>query len=191
MPKQELLMEKDDSNTLLALRKLKVDCHYKKSTHFNAARRIKNEGNRFQWALVSGTIFASFSTIMNVGLWNKFPESEGIQVIINILGALGGFLILYTTTFSDYKSKVDLANKHENIANDLNLIFKKIRNNEARFLDELLNDEQLSEALQNMTEQYTMKCSSVPITLDDDFQKARKNFQKGYSSEYTKKELNI
>jgi len=183
--------KKDKSQTLQSLRKLKVDCHYKKSTHFNAARRIKKASNYFQYALVVGTIFASFSTIMNVGLWSEFPNSEGIQVVINILGALGGFLILYTTTFSDYKSKVDLANKHENTANDLNLIFKKIRNEEARFLDKILDDDQLSESLKNLTEQYTMKCSSAPITIDADYHKARKNFNKGYTSEYTEEELNI
>lgn len=183
--------KKEESQILLALRKLKVDCHYKKSTHFNAARRIKNTSNWFQYALIGGTIFASFSTIMNVGLWSKFPDSEGVQVVINILGALGGFLILYTTTFSDYKSKVDLANKHENIANDLNLIFKKLRNDEARFLDKIMNDNQLSESLQNLTEQYTMKCSSAPITIDEDYHKARKNFDKGYTSEYTEEELSI
>jgi hypothetical protein len=181
----------NDRKTVVAFRKLKVDCHYKKSTHFNAARRIKIEGDRFQYALIFGTIAASFSTIMNIGLWNKFPNSEGIQVIVNILGALGGFLILYTTTFSDYRSKIDLANKHENIANDLNLIFKKIRNNEARYLDKLMTDEQLSDVLENLTEQYTMKCSSVPITLDEDFQKARKNFKKGYSSDYSEEELSL
>jgi hypothetical protein len=192
MLKQELLMGKSkESKTLLALRKLKVDCHYKKSTHFNAARRIKIEGDHFQYALIGGTIFASFSTIMNIGLWDKVPNTEWVQVIVNILGALGGFLILYTTTFSDYKSKVDLANKHENIANNLNLIFKQIRNDEARFLDSLISEEQLSDVLLSLTEQYTIKCSNVPITLDEDFEKARNNFQKGYTSEYTKEELNI
>lgn len=111
--------------------------------------------------------------------------------MVNILGALGGFLILYTTTFSDYKSKVDLANKHENIANDLNLIFKKIRNSEAHFIDGLLYDKELITTLQNLTEQYTMKCNSAPITLDSDYLKARKHFEKGYTSQYTEQELNI
>lgn len=177
--------------TLDALRKLKIDCLYKKSTHFNAARRLKTNGDRFKLVLVIGAIAASFSTIMNVGLWDKFPNSEWIQIIVNILGALGGFMILYTTTFSDYKSKIDLANKNENIANDLNLIFKKIRNTEARYIDKLINDKELSDYLQQLTEQYTIRCSNVPITLDEDFKKARKDFKKGYTSEYTEEELNI
>ncbi|MBU2019065.1 MAG: SLATT domain-containing protein [Bacteroidetes bacterium] len=182
---------KTESKTLLALRKLKVDCHYKKSTHFNAARRIKVESDRFQWALILGTIAASFSTIMNVGIWDKFPNSDWLQAIVNILGALGGFLILYTTTFTDYKSKIDLANKHESIANDLNLIFKKIRNSEGRYLDQFITDKEISDELQNLTEQYTMKCSSAPITNDEDYMKAKKNFNKGFTSEYTDDELNL
>ncbi len=178
-------------HTLTALKKLKVDCHFKKSTHFNAARRIKQEGNRFKLSLIIGTLLASFSTIMNVGLWDKLPNTETLQVVVNILGAFGGFLMLYTTTFSDYKSKVDLANKHENIANDLNLIFKTIRNTEANFLDGLCSGEQLSEELQLLTEKYTNKCNSAPITLDEDYIKARNNFTKGFTSEYTEQELSI
>ncbi len=178
-------------HTLTALKKLKVDCHYKKSTHFNAARRIKNEGNRFKISLIIGTLLASFSTIMNVGIWDELPNTQCLQVVVNIFGALGGFLMLYTTTFSDYKSKVDLANKHENIANDLNLIFKTIRNTEANFLDNLCTGEQLSEELQLLTEQYTNRCNSAPITLDEDYVKARNNFTKGFTSEYTEQELNI
>ncbi|WP_425391699.1 SLATT domain-containing protein [Ekhidna sp.] len=180
-----------ESQTLQAVRKLKVDCLYKKSTHFNAARRLKTGSERFRTALIVGTIAASFSTIMNVGIWDKIPgENTWVQVIVNILGALGGFLILYTTTFSDYKNKIDIANKHENIANDLNLIFKRIRNTEARYLDSLINDSGLSDALKQLTEDYTTKCSNAPITADEDFLQAKENFEKGYTAEYTDKELN-
>ena len=42
------------NETLLALQKLKVDCLYKKSTHFNAARRLKNTSNKFKIALIVG-----------------------------------------------------------------------------------------------------------------------------------------
>jgi len=177
--------------TLNALKKLKVDCLYKKSTHFNAARRLKRSGNVFRVFLVAGTVFASFSTIMNVGIWDKIPGNTiNIQVIINILGALGGFLILYTTTFSDYRSRIDTANKHDNIGNDLNLIFKSIRNTEATYLDNLITDEQLLKALNELTIDYTAKCYSAPITEKSDFEQARKDFGEGYLAEYTEQELN-
>lgn len=178
-------------HTLHALKKLKVDCLFTKSTHFNAARRLKAGSDRFRTALIIGTIAASFSTIMNVGIWDKIPgENIWIQVIVNILGAFGGFLILYTTTFSDYKNKIDIANKHENIANDLNLIFKRIRNTEARYLDKLIDNPGLSEALSQLTEEYTFKCANAPITDDEDYLQAKENFDKGYTAEYTDKELN-
>lgn len=178
-------------NTLNALRKLKVDCLYKKSTHFNAARRLKTDSDRFKVALIIGTIAASFSTIMNIGIWDKLPGDTGwIEVVVNILGALGGFLILYTTTFSDYKSKIDTANKHENLANELNLIFKRIRNIESRYLDHLIDDSKLSEYLDLLTNEYIAKCSNAPITTDQDYLKAKENFDKGYTSEYTEQELN-
>lgn len=177
--------------TFEALRKLKVDCLFKKSTHFNAARRIKNGGDRFRWALIVGTIAASFSTIMNVGIWDKIPGANiGFQVVINILGALGGFLILYTTTFSDYKSKIDIANKHESIANDLNFTFKRIRNTEAIYKDGLISDQLLTEHLEQLTQEYINRCNNAPITQDEDFLKARENFQKGYTAEYKENELN-
>ncbi len=179
------------NNTLKALQKLKVDCLYKKSTHFNAARRLKTGSNRFKFTLIAGTIAASFSTIMNIGIWDKIPgDNTWIQIIVNVLGALGGFLILYTTTFSDYKNKIDIANKHENIANNLNLVFKRIRNTEARYLDRLIDDSALSEALTNHTEEYIAKCANAPITDDEDFLQAKKNFEKGYTTEYTNNELN-
>ncbi len=177
--------------TLTALKKLKVDCLYKKSTHFNAARRLKRASNVFRFFLIAGTIFASFSVIMNVGIWDKIPgDTLSIQVIVNVLGALGGFLILYTTAFSDYKSRIDTAAKHDNIGNDLNLIFKRIRNKEAIYQDKLIDNAELQRALEELTGDYTSKCYAAPITDDKDFQKAREDFQKGYLTEYTEEELN-
>ncbi|ULQ50967.1 hypothetical protein [Flavihumibacter fluvii] len=176
--------------TLLALRKLKVDCLYKKGTHSNAARRVLIDSDRFRVALVAGTIFASFSTIMNVGLWDKIPGNHVfIEVAINILGALGGFLILYTTTFSDYKSKIELANKHESISVELNMIFKKIRNTEACFLDSISTEKDLIKELEILTQEYISRCQNAPLTKDEDFQKARANFKNGYSADYSDKEL--
>jgi len=177
--------------TLTALKKLKVDCLYKKSTHFNAARRLKKSSNTFRYFLIAGTILASFSTIMNVGIWDKISGNIlAIQVIVNVLGALGGFLILYTTVFSDYKSRIDNAIKHDNIGNDLNLIFKKIRNTVALYQDQQIDDAELQEALEELTNDYSSKCYAAPITDDQDFQKARNDFEKGYLTEYTEKELN-
>jgi hypothetical protein len=181
----------DAPNTLDALRKLKVDCLYTRSSHFNAARRLKTGGDRFRVALIIGTIAASFSTIMNVGIWDKIPGANvAIQVVVNVLGALGGFLILYTTTFSDYKSKVELAGKHDSIATDLNLIFKRIRNTEANHNDGLLDEQQLCAALDQLTQEYVTKCANAPLTTDEDFQKARDNFKNGYTATYTEEELN-
>lgn len=177
--------------TLTALKKLKVDCLYKKSTHFNAAKRLKKSGNVFRYFLVAGAIFASFSTIMNVGIWDKIPESTlTIQIIVNLLGALGGFLILYTTVFSDYKSKIDTAAKHDNVGNDLNLIFKRIRNTEAIYQDKLMNETELQKTLEELTNDYTSKCYAAPITEKKDYQLARRDFEKGYLTEYTEEELN-
>lgn len=177
--------------TLTALQKLKVDCLYKKSTHFNAARRLKSSGKWFQWLLIGGTIFASFSTIMNVGIWDEITrDTKWIQIIINILGALGGFLILYTTAFSDYNSKIDTSIKHENVANELNLIFKRIRNTEANYKDGLIDGDRLNEELSKHTDDFVAKCNSAPITKDEDYAKARKNFKKGFTADYTDKELN-
>lgn len=179
------------SQTLLALKKLKVDCLYKKSTHFNAARRLKIEANNFRITLIFGTVVASFSTIMNVGIWDQIAlNTVWIQVIVNILGALGGFLILYTSTFSDYKSKIEVANKHENLASDLNLVFKRIRNAEAYYQDKLMGDQKLVENLHQLTQEYTSKCSNAPITKDEDYLKAKENLKKGYTAEYTEEELN-
>ena len=177
--------------TLSALKKLKVDCLYKKSTHFNAARRLKKSSNVFLFFLIAGTIFASFSTIMNVGIWDKIQgDTLAVQVVVNVLGALGGFLILYTTVFSDYKSRIDTATKHDNIGNDLNLIFKKIRNTEAIYQDKLIDDTELQKALEELTIDYTSKCYAAPITDEQDFQKAREDFKEGFLSEYTEEELN-
>ena len=177
--------------TLIALKKLKVDCLYKKSTHFNAARRLKRSSSVFLFFLIAGTIFASFSTIMNVGIWDKIPgDTIAIQVVVNVLGALGGFLILYTTVFSDYKSRIDTATKHDNIGNDLNLIFKKIRNTEAIYQDNLIDDAELQKALEELTSDYTTKCYAAPITDKKDYQQAREDYQKGYLTEYTEEELN-
>lgn len=109
-----------------SIKKTKVDCLYNKDTQFNAARRVHAEANRFRIFLVAGTICASFSTIMNVGLWDKInSDTTSIQVVVNLLGAIGGFLILYATTFSDHNSKLELSNKHFNIGNTLNLLYKK------------------------------------------------------------------
>ena len=180
-----------ESHTLQALKKLKVDCLYKKGTHFNAARRLQTISTVYRYLLIIGTIAASFSTIMNVGIWNKIQgDTTVIQVVVNILGALGGFLILYTSAFSDYKSKIDLSNKHENIANDLNLIFKRIRNTEAKYLDGLFADQQLADSLDSLSQEYITKCGSAPITKDEDYLKARDNFNEGYTTEYTEEELN-
>lgn len=186
-----LFHKKMGQETLNALKKLKVDCLYKKSTHFNAARRLKRSGNIFLFFLITGTIFASFSTIMNVGIWDKIPgDTVAIQVIVNVLGALGGFLILYTTVFSDYKSRIDTATKHDNIGNDLNLIFKKIRNTEAIYDDKLINDAELQKALEELTRDYSSKCYAAPITDRKDFEQARNDFSKGYLTEYSEEELN-
>ena len=177
--------------TLSALQKLKVDCLYKKSTHFNAAKRLKRSGNVFRYFLVAGAIFASFSTIMNVGIWDKIQESTlTVQIIVNVFGALGGFLILYTTAFSDYKSRIDTATKHDNIGNDLNLIFKKIRNTEAFYQDKLMDDTELQNALEELTNDYTSKCYAAPITEKKDYQQAQKDYQNGCLTEYTEEELN-
>lgn len=179
------------SHTLDALRKLKVDCLYTRSSHFNAARRLKTAGDRFRGWLIFGTIAASFSTIMNVGVWDQIPGlNVCVPVIVNLLGALGGFLILYTTTFSDYKSKVEVASKHDSIATDLNLVFKRIRNTEANYADGMLDSDQLREALERLTEEYTSKCANAPLTTDEDFQKARENLKNGFTATYTEHELN-
>jgi len=152
---------------------------------------MQSAGDRFRIWLVAGTIAASFSTIMNVGIWDKIPGANvGVQVIVNVLGALGGFLILYTTTFSDYKSKIEVAAKHDTIATDLNLIFKRIRNTEANYADGLLSNEQLCDALYRLAEEYNSKCVNAPLTTDGDFQKARDNFKNGFTATYTEQELN-
>lgn len=178
-------------NTLKVLQKLKVDCLYKKSTHFNAARRLHKEGIIFRYLLIAGTICASFSAIMNVGLWDKIQEDTTvIQVIVNLLGALGGFLILYSTAFSDYRNKIELSSKHENIGNDLNLVFKRIRNIEAKHIDNIISNESLADNLDSVTQEYTTVCSSAPITKDEDYFKAKDNFGEGYTAEYTEEELN-
>jgi hypothetical protein len=180
-----------ENNTLIALQKLKVDCHYKKSTHFNAARRLKSDSNAFKVFLIIGTLAASFSTIMNVGIWDKIQGNTiAVEVIINVLGALGGFLILYSTTFSDYKSKIELASKHEAIATELNFTFKKIRNVEAKFQDNLIDKQKLSEQVDILSNEYIEKTVNAPITKDEDYNKARENFNKGFTSEYTDIELN-
>lgn len=183
-------MEEKD-HTLIALQKLKVDCHYKKSTHFNAARRLKTDSNVFKVFLILGTIAASFSTVMNIGIWDKIEgDTIMVEIIVNVLGALGGFLILYSTTFSDYKTKIELAAKHESIATELNYTFKKIRNSEAKYLDKLITKENLSEAVDSLSQEYIEKTVNAPITKDEDYEKARENFSKGFTSEYTDNELN-
>lgn len=177
--------------TILALQKLKVDCLYKKSTHFNAARRLKKAGDSFRLFLVAGSIMASFSTIMNVGIWDEIPAIPiAIPIVVNLLGALGGVLILYTTAFSDYKSKIDTASKHDNVGNDLNLIFKKIRNTEALYKDNLMDDSELQIALEELSDEYAMKCYAAPITDKQDFEHARADFKKGFLTDYTEEELN-
>jgi hypothetical protein len=128
---------------------------------------------------------------MNVGIWDKIQgDTITIQVIINILGALGGFLILYTTTFSDYNSRLDTANKHDNVGNDLNLTFKKIRNVEAAYSDKLINEEQLLKELNELTNDYITKCYAAPITDKSDYENARKDYEKGCLTNYTDQELN-
>lgn len=178
-------------NTLDALRKLKVDCLYNKSTHFNAAYRLKKASNLFRTALIIGSILATFSTIMNVGLWDKIQgDTTVIQVIVNILGAVGGFLIMYTTTFSDYKAKIDMAYKHENIGSELNQTFKKIRNTEASFLDGLIKEDELKSNLEELTDTYSVLCKSAPITEPEDYNKAKTDFTEGNLTTYTEQELN-
>lgn len=177
--------------TLKTLQKLKVDCLYNKDTHFNASVRIQKEAYRFRFFLILGTVFASFSTIMNVGLWDKIDaDTTSIQVIVNLLGALGGFFILYTTTFSDHNSKIDLASKHANIANNLNLLYKKVRTAEATFIDDLLNPEGLVKKTEEYSTEYYSICNSAPITLKEDFLKAKENFNNGYTK-YTQQELEV
>ncbi len=179
------------TETLTALKKLKVDCHYNKDTHFNAARRLQEEANRFRIFLIMGTIFASFSTIMNVGLWDKINfDTTNIQVIVNLLGAVGGFLILYTTTFSDHHSKLELSSKHFSVGNSVNLLYKKIRKTEAAYTDTLLSDQQLLKELDEYSAEYFSICNSAPLTTKEDFLKAKENFDNGYST-YTKEELSI
>jgi len=178
-------------NTLEALRKLKVDCLYNKSTHFNAAYRLKKSSSRFRTALIIGSIFASFSTIMNVGLWDKIKgNTTAIEVFINILGAGGGFLIMYTTTFSDYKAKIDLAYKHENLGSKFNQVFKEIRNTEAAFLDDLIQKIELKSRLEELTKSYSTLCEAAPITEPEDYAKAKADFKDGNLTMYTKEELN-
>ncbi len=183
-------MEERD-HTLLALQKLKVDCHYKKSTHFNAARRLQSDSRVFRLFLIIGTLTSSFSTIMNVGIWDKIEGNTlVIEVVVNVFGALGGFLILYSTTFSDYKTKIELASKHESIASQLNLTFKKIRNTEAKYLDKLISRENLTLEVDSLSHEYIEKTSNAPITKDEDYEKARVTFSNGFTSEYTENELN-
>ena len=177
--------------TLEALRKLKIDCLYNKSTHFNAAYRLKKASNLFRIALIIGSILATFSTIMNVGLWDKIQgDTTIIQIIINILGAFGGFLIMYTTTFSDYKTKIDIAYKHENVGNELNQAFKKIRNVEALFLDGLIKEDQLKIELEKLTDSYSSVCKPAPITEPQDYDKAKADFKAGNLTNYSEEELN-
>ena len=179
------------TETLTALKKLKVDCLYNKDTHFNAARRVQCEADRFRIFLIVGTIFASFSTIMNVGLWDKITaDTTNIQVIVNLLGAVGGFLILYTTTFSDHHSKLELSLKHFAVGNSLNLLYKKVRKTEASYTDSLITDQQLLKDLDEFSSEYFSICNTAPITTKEDFLKAKENFDKGYSA-YTKEELSI
>jgi len=179
------------TETHTALKKLKVDCLYNKDTHFNAAQRLQKEANSFRIFLIFGTIFASFSTIMNVGLWDKITgDTTSIQVIVNLLGALGGFLILYSTTFSDHNSKLDLSNKHSNVGNSLNLLYKKIRLTEATCIDGLIDEQELFKKTEEYSSEYHSICSSAPLTIEVDFLKAKSNFDKGYSV-YTKEELSI
>ncbi|GCC53254.1 hypothetical protein SanaruYs_34970 [Chryseotalea sanaruensis] len=177
--------------TLKALQKLKVDCIYKKNTHFNAARRVHSEANRFRIFLIAGTISASFSTIMNIGVWEHINiDTTYIQVVVNLLGALGGFLMLYSTTFSDHNSKIELSAKHEVVGNSVNLLYKKTRIAEAAYVDELLNGEQLIKRLDEFSSEYHSICNSAPLTDDKDFLKAKEYFDKGLS-EYTDRELKL
>lgn len=179
------------SETLTVLKKLKVDCLYNKDTQFNAARRVHIEANRFRIFLVVGSICASFSTIMNVGLWDKInSDTTSIQVVVNLLGALGGFLILYTTTFSDHNSKIELSNKHFSVGNTLNLLYKKVRLTEATYVDGLINDQELLRKVEDYSTEYHSICNSAPLAISTDFLKAKENFDKGYS-DYTKEELNV
>lgn len=184
------------TKTIEALKKLKVDCLYKKSTHANAARRLNKEAKRFKVLLIIGSAFASISSIMNIGVWDtlKTPENRNyilvIQIIFNFVGAVGALFVLYATYFSDYYNKMDQANQHELVCTNLNFTHKKIRNVEAMYIDEKLTDDMLIEELKNLTEEYTVKIKSVPITESDDFQKAREDFNKGYLTDYSDKELN-
>ena len=184
-----------NNNTLEALQKLKVDCLYKKSTHANAARRLFKESKRFKNYLIFGSALASISTIMNIGVWDtmKSPATYNyvlaVQIIFNVIGAIGALFVLYASFFTDYYAKMEQANQHENVCTDLNLTHKKIRNIEAKYLDGQITDILLSNELMNLTEEYTTKIKSVPITQFKDFQKAREDFKKGYLTDYSEKEL--
>ena len=50
--------------------------------------------------------------------------------------------------------------------------------------------EQLSKELDTLTEEYAIKLANAPITEEEDYFKARDNFQKGFTSEYLETELN-
>jgi hypothetical protein len=179
------------NETIQALQKLKVDCLYSKSTHFNAASRITKSANIYRILLISGTVAASFSSIMNVGVWDKLSiDDTWCQVLVNILGALGGFLILYTTTFSDYRSKIELANKHSTVGNTLNLTFKRIRNTEAKFKDGHFKPQQLVDALDELTEEFISNNRTAPEGKEKDYEKAREDIKKGYLTDYKEEELN-
>jgi hypothetical protein len=179
------------TETLKALRKLKVDCLYNKDTHFNAGQRVHTEAHRFRLFLIIGTISASFSTIMNVGVWDKIPgDTVIIQVIVNVLGALGGFLMLYTTTFTGYNDKIELSSKHYSTANNINLLYKKVRTTEAAYIDTLISEQDLLKKLDEYITEYTSFSNAAPITKEVDFLKTKENIDKGYA-DYTKEELKV
>ncbi len=164
---------------------------YTRSTHFNTASRITKSANTYRILPIIGTVAATFSSIMNVGVWDKLSiDDTWCQVLVNILGALGGFLILYTTTFSDYRSKIELANKHSTVGHTLNLTFKKIRNTEAKFKDGHIIPQQLVNALDELTEEFISNSRTAPEANKNDYETAREDFKKGYLTDYKEEELN-
>ena len=177
--------------TLKALQKLKVDCLYAKSTHFNAARRTEKEANHFKYWLIGASIIAFVSIVMNLGIWEKIQgEPDWMEMAANILGTIASGVILYTTTFTDYQAKLDRATVHQKTGNSLNLVFKRIRNTEASVKDGLIVGKELKALLDGFSGEYITITEAAPITKFEDYKQAKKDVRNGNLSDYTEKELN-
>lgn len=178
------------NETLKTLRKLEVDCLYTKGKHFNAAERLQKESKWFRLGLILGSCFTAFASFMNIGIWSKIPgDTLWLQMITNVLGAIGALFVLYTTTFASYYAKMEESIKHDRIGVDVNLISKLIRNTEAAYKDRILDDSSLHKALHDFTTQYHEIIKNAPITTEADYKKTKANFNDG-NTEYTEKELN-